>query len=121
MPVENPSGTYPNKGWYLNGSLSIQAQTEVQDALPSSVGAWGARERLWSRPNKTFSVTGKCFTFEESEAWRVATEQPAASVSVETVDGQIIAGFPTSYSRQNIEGSELYDITMTVEQESNEI
>lgn len=114
--VVNPAGAYPTKGWYLNGSLSMSAQVDVQDNLPEELDEWGERDRFWTRPTKQFSVIGRNFTLAETLAWEALLTKPGDQITVVLADSQSIGpGYLGAFSRTNTEGSSLYDIGLTVD------
>lgn len=125
--VNNPPGAFGAKGWYLNGSLQIQPQKQTQDNLPISLTVWGERDHFWGPPVRSFSVTGRNFTFAETVNWELLAQKPGDTITCVLADGQSIGpGWLVGFTRTNTEGSGyadpgegeaagLYDITLQIE------
>lgn len=122
--ISNPSGTYPDKVWFLSGDVSIQRNRVREESLPKEVNTFGATDIYpGPRPVQQWSIKGQNFTLAELHNWEILAQRPDDDLAAVTlVTGEVVTGSLVAW-RRSFNGAHdgnnhaLYDAEMTVEVE----
>lgn len=100
--------------WELQPSVQVQGSPSVRETLPDGSG-WGD-EYIYhvSRPQRTVTLKGRGFSKDEAEDVEASALARNSTYSAEASNGETYTGLLVSETHEQIEGTDLYEVTIQI-------
>lgn len=95
-------------------AIQVQRSPSYRETLPDGSGYGDLYSYDLKRPERTLTFTARGLTLEECEAWETEVQTRGNTTDVDASNGETYTGKLLSASYETIEGTGLYEITLTL-------